>query len=967
MPSWKIPTAQQVDAAVALFGQVQHYRYFFDQLNNPEWIKPLKKKGYFSSPPKPQLDESRRTIAFFIWPESRYLARMASYAPEVVLDTILEIPDTDNVRVYEDFVDAALAMPPDLSIRLTGKAKIWASTRHQGSLLPEKLGSLIAHLAKGGHEDVVLDLARILLDILPDSREDSKDEKKNAYSFPKEPRARFEGWDYEQIAAKNLPPLIKMAGLKALTFLCDLLQKSIELSRRSEDRENIDYSYIWRPAVEDHVQNHKHGFRDILVSAVRDAAEQLISNNISSISEVVEVLEKRRWPIFSRIALHALRRFPSSAQEIVAKHLINHNLFEDVNIRHEYVLLLGECFKLLTKEQQESIFGWIESGPDVQNIKELIKQRKGSDPADEEINTYKGMWQRDRFHYVRNDLVGHRKAVYEDLVKKYKEPGHPEFPSYSISGGFRAVELDTPKKAEELLIMPTGDIVKFLQSWEPSDDFMSPSKEGLGKVLSSIIAKNPVKFVSEVNAFKAVDLTYVKFVIYGFQEAVNSEFVFEWDCLIELCLWVVSQPREIEGRLKTRDSDVDWGGTRDAITDLLTAGFEQRKTEIPLKHREAIWNIIFPLTEDSEPTPDYEYRYGGSHTGPATMAINTTRGKAMHVLFRYAVWVRRDLEKGVDATLKLSRGFEEMPEVREVLNKHLDVAYDPSFAIRSVYGQWFPWLVSIDQKWVKSQVDLIFPKEKLMEEYYSASWNTYITFCDPYDNVFDVLIEQYKRAVENIDTSEEKENLIGNIHEHLAQHLMVYYWRGKIEFSDSSKSLMSLFFEKASEKLRGKAMGFVGHSLYDTKGEVPSKILMRLRNFWEMRLAIAKKASNVNDFGAEMKAFGWWFVSGKFDEKWSTDQLIESLKISKWVEPDHLVVERLVIIVQAMPMEAAICLNSIVKGDQEGWGIYAWRNSAKSILSTALHVQDAAVVEVAKDTIHYLGSRGYYEFGDLLK
>jgi hypothetical protein len=961
MPYWKIPIPQQIDDAIALFGQIQHYRYFFEQLKNPEWIKPLKERGYFSNPPKPQLDEARGTISFFVWPESRYLARMASYAPKIVLETILETPDTDNMRVYEDFVDAALAMPPELAVSLSEKAKIWASTRHQWSLLPEKLGLLIAHLAKGGHVDAALDLTRIMFDILPDLTAENKGEKENIYSFPKEPRARFDAWNYEQIMTKNLPPVIKVAGLKALTLLCDLLQKAIKLSQR-EDEEYRDYSYVWRPAVEEHTQNHKHGFKDILVSIIRDATEQLVSDNISSVSEITEVLERQRWPIFPRIALHVLKRFPERAQNLVVKRLTNHDLFEDIDVRHEYVLLLGECFNLLPKEQQEIVFGWIEKGPDVQKFKEFMKQRKGEDPTEEEIAIYKNTWQRDRLHYLRNSLSGHWKEIYEDLVKRYKEPGHPEFPSYSIGGGFAGPT--SPKNTEELQALPVKSIIEFLQSWEPSDDFMAPSKEGLGRVLSSIIAKNPTRFASDASTFKDVDPTYVRSLIWGFRDAINNKIVFDWDSLIDLCLWIVHQPREIDGRLKTMHSDFDWGGTRDAITDLLSAGFEQGIGCIPFKHREEIWDIIYPLTKDPEPTPDYESRYGGSNQDLSTMSINTTRGKAMHTVLRYALWVRRALEDASDAALKLSRGFDEMPEVREVLNDHLDVVHDPSLAIRSIYGQWFPWFVLLDPKWARSQVSLIFPYNKSEIDHYNAAWDTYVIFCTPYDNVLDVLTEQYERAADSIDVSTKKKHLIGDTNEHLAQHLMTYYWRGKLD--NEPKSIVSLFFEKTSEELRGQAIGFVGHSLYNTKDEVPSEILMRLKTLWERRLEIAQKASKGSGYEAEMVAFGWWFVSRKFDDKWSIAQLIEALKISKQVKPDHLVAERLAALVQTMPKETVICLNSIVKGDRDGWGIYAWRDSAKSILSTALHAADIDAIEVAKDTIHYLGSRGYYEFGNLL-
>jgi hypothetical protein len=51
--------------------------------------------------------------------------------------------------------------------------------------------------------------------------------------------------------------------------------------------------------------------------------------------------------------------------------------------------------------------------------------------------------------------------------------------------------------------------------------------------------------------------------------------------------------------------------------------------------------------------------------------------------------------KQLDVQLK------ELPEVKEVLDKHLDKDHEPSLAIRSVYGRWLPWLVLLDSSWVK--------------------------------------------------------------------------------------------------------------------------------------------------------------------------------------------------------------------------------------------------------------------------
>lgn len=138
------------------------YGYFFDNITSTEWLAPLSAEGLFGQPVR--LEQQGDGISFIQWPQSRFLARVASEAPEAVADIILEIPNTDNISILMDFADAACAMPPGQAVRLFGQAKVWASGPHAAlSLLPERMGRLIVHLAEGGYPTESLGLAKVVL------------------------------------------------------------------------------------------------------------------------------------------------------------------------------------------------------------------------------------------------------------------------------------------------------------------------------------------------------------------------------------------------------------------------------------------------------------------------------------------------------------------------------------------------------------------------------------------------------------------------------------------------------------------------------------------------------------------------------------------------------------------------------------------------------------------------------------
>jgi hypothetical protein len=963
MKSWKTPTPEQVDRAVALIGHAEQYRYFFDRLENPEWVLPLKSKGFFHNPPKPQHDEARGTIGFPPWPESRYLARVAFLRPELVRDIILEIPETENVRVYEDLADALLNMPTELAAQLLEKAKTWARSPYQ-SILPEKLSKLVAHLAKGGKVNEALDLARILLEILPDPKYERKTEKEEIYRLSPQPRARFDTWHYEQILKKDFPELVKAGGIRVFNLLCDLLETTIRLSRRRDDDEGPeDYSYIWRRAVEDHEQNQHHGLNDILVSAVRDAAELIAQTNMSNVAELVSILESRPWRIFHRVALYLLGRFPSAEPDLLAAHLTNRSWFDNVGVRHEYAVLIAEQFGRLTQEQRQVILGWIEQGPNLEKFKESENQSTGKWPTDEVANRYRKIWQRDRLAWFKTQLPEDWRHRYDTLVAECGEPEHPDFPAWVSSGW---VGPTSPKSAEDLKAMSIPQLVTFLQTWRPPDDHFAPSPEGLGRQLTTIISEDPVRFAQGAQQFQGLDPTYVRSAIRGIEEACKAKKTFDWTSILQLCHWIVTQPREIPGRQVTRgDADLDWGGSRQAVARLLSSGFDEEAVEIPSGLKQQVWEVLKPLTDDPEPIPEYEAQYGGSNMDPATLSINTVRGEAMHTVIRYALWARRHLEKLPNSKEKLARGFEEMPEVREVLDKHLELSRDPSLAVRAVYGQWFPWLALLDRNWARDRVSKIFPLDESQRALRDAAWETYIIFCHPYDDVLEVLRDQYAFAVEHVETEAEEKRQLDDPDRHLAEHLMTFYWRGKLDLDDP-EGLLAKFWQKVSDGLRSYALEFIGRSLYHTKDPVPSKILQRAKLQWERRLAIAKGTSKPAEHKGEMAAFGWWFISGKFDDNWAFNQLAEALKIAGKIDPDHIVVERLAALVNVMPKQAVQCLEAIVKGDREGWGIYGWQEHARTILTTALRSADSEAATSAENLIHYLGSKGYFEFRDLL-
>ena len=287
-----------IEKALQNIKGLAEYEFFFDNLTKPDWILPLHDKDLFSDPFKPI--RKNDFIKFPIWPQSRYLQRMANKDADTVLKVMLEIPETDNVRIHEDFVKAACKMPVNLAAKVAEKEVKWIDKQnHLYFLLPRELGKLISYLAKGGEIEIALKLSKVLLCIIPvqNNKKQSGEDKNISQNSYLDSKTRIRLSDYQQVINKYIiPDLVPAAQMKTLDLLTDLLQNAIvSLYREIEGPD--DHSHQWRRAIEDHEQNLASNIEYVLVEAVRDASDKLMQKHGRQVLSFLED-EKRQYKIF---------------------------------------------------------------------------------------------------------------------------------------------------------------------------------------------------------------------------------------------------------------------------------------------------------------------------------------------------------------------------------------------------------------------------------------------------------------------------------------------------------------------------------------------------------------------------------------------------------------------------------------------------------------------------------------------
>jgi hypothetical protein len=949
-----MPKQETLDRALAEIAKgYAQYQYFFDHLNSPAWLAPLANRGFFQHPPEPE--HQGEYVRFAWWPESRYLVRMSQVpaAQEKVLEIALRIPDSENSRVHDDVADMALFLPADMSAQLIPQVSRYIEYPVQ-LLLSEKIANLIVHLAEGGQGHGALRLARAALRLTPTPRR-GEDAAEELLSTP-EPQSRFRDWYYVRIVQKAARALLNSVGIDALRLFCDLLDEAARLSLRETETGDEDYFYIRHPAIES--GTGRDDIPSSLLCAVRDAAIQLISRDPAQFHPVIGLLQQQKWTSFRRLELHISRVFLDQGIEVAERIFEDPTVLDRASLTHEAVLLLKESFGRFSAKRQESILQWMDAAPPKESIRKFL-EFVGESITDEKIDHVWRIRRRNHFSILEGQLPEAYQRTYDQLKA---ELGEPEPPERLPVRTFSQAGAQSPKPAAELETMSVNEVMAFLGSWTPGTDVLAPTAAGLGGALTTIVSQRPREFVAVAEGFRDLDPTYVRCFFAGLNSALKKDEKWDWIPVLELARWVTAQPREIQGRKGgLMVADPDWGWTRDSIIDLVNTGFEGGAKWLRCEHRSLVWSIIAPLTDDSFPSPDDER---GERFDPSFLSINCTRGRALYAALYYARWVRLCAEARGEGAPQLSLNLSAMPELREVLDRHLDLLQEPTLTIRSIYGHDLGWLANLDWDWFRANVERILPLGDEQVAYFNAAWESFVVFNQPNNALLRELIPAYRRAVNEVAKMRRSTMSLADPADRLGEHLIAYYWRGHLDFSGSDR-LLEDFYANAPDGIRGHAMWFIGRSAPGWE-EAPPDVFERLRNLVERRLRTAEQSAAISTFSKELANFGWWFTSDKFGDEWSIQMLLRILRLTKRVEGDMDVVKRLAELSSRYPAECIACLRLMVEGDRDRWMLIGVENDAERLIKTALNSDRPDAVMSASRLIEDLIARGHYGFRNLL-
>lgn len=720
----------------------------------------------------------------------------------------------------------------------------------------------------------------------------------------------------------------------------------------SKGEDDEDYFYIRQPNIE--VGTGRDDVPSVLLCAARDAAVQVISADPAKFDDVITIFQQHKWSSFRRLELH-LSRFLKQGVAFAELVFRDPTIIDRPGLRREAATLLKESFAQLSAERQQSILAWMDKDTPEEPIAKFL-EAVGEAVTEEKITRFRNIHRRDRLGILEGQLPEPYQRKYDALVAELG----PADPADRLPiRTFGQVGSQSPKSSEDLAKMTVDEVIEYLSTWKPGTNIFAPTADGLGGALTSSVIQRPTEFIAVVHQFKALDPTYARAFFAGVTAVVKGGVKFDWQPVLEFAMWVSTQPRGIANRKGgLMVADPDWGWTRDSIINLLKAGFDEER--LPYEHRMLAWNALVPLTDDPFPSLEDEK---GERFEPSFVSINSTRGRALYAVLEYARWVRKveNARKSPEAPA-VTLGV--MPEVKEVLDRHLDTSREPTLTIRSVYGQELSFLAWLDWEWFRVNLGRILPLEPGDTKYFNAAWESFVVFNQPYDNLLQELEPAYRKAIAEMNqprmmrSPESPES-------RLADHLIAYYWRGKLNFEGKDR-LLEDFYTHASKGVRGHAMWFIGRSVGGWDDAAPKEVFNRLRSLMERRLSVAEQSPSIEPYVRELTGFGWWFTAEKFDDEWSVKMLLRVLRLTKKIEAGMDVVKVLAGLSSRFPIECIACLDMMIQGDRDNWVLLGAEAEARQTIKAALDSGQHDTVMVARRLVEFLIARGRFEFRSLL-
>lgn len=457
------------------------------------------------------------------------------------------------------------------------------------------------------------------------------------------------------------------------------------LSQVFGDGTRDKFSYLFRPAIEEHTQNRSWNEpENRFVDGMRDVVTTWVQHDPMSSGTYVQEMLHSDFEIVRRIAIHVLDErwgvlHPLFAKELSAK------LFSTGN-HHELYRLLKNHFSEMSNEVKSSV---------VEAIEAIDTSHLDIEDKDEHLRHVQRTWLSSIFG------KGSEKADkwFEDLSEKegHSLSPHPDFLTYMESSWGHG---SSPYSVESLIAFAKdGSLIQTLNDFVEADRWNGPTVHALSDALQEVVTTEPKLIIDVLPEFLKAKPAYQYALISGLAKAWGKPgvswpdeyweriFKFLEDLILPASFWE-TEPQE------SRAWGPCWEWIAPNVADFLRAGTtndEHAYSQRFFPRAQALISCLLENAEESQSLSD----------DPMFHAINSLKGKAIEALFSLALRMCR-INKEVH-----QQAWE---SIRPLFDRELAKCSNGNYEFSTIAAEYFAHLEFLSVDWLHENAGKLFPK-----------------------------------------------------------------------------------------------------------------------------------------------------------------------------------------------------------------------------------------------------------------
>jgi len=835
-----------------LQGNSELRAYFFRNKPHSDWAAILWEKGFFDAPPAPIPTADGAILPR--WDVQDFLISVANQAPDIVVKHVESIDGqgwyiSQAVRALKEIPLSAAEHAISRLLELLHRPNV-------DRMVCEYIYDLMISFAKNKQEES----AFVLFDLLTEPVSIDKNETANLYS-KKSPGSKsdvvFANWKEPNII--NL--FSDIDPFRLIEILENHLRRALILEETDPKNPYYKKGSSWRAAIEDSDQNHYLDYKETLLDKLRNAINFQLQKNDPKVNLLIQDYLVDDYNIFHRIGIHFVREHPTIFAQELQQLMCSLENLDDYFIHHEFFLLLRDGFRYLSSDGKEYLILKMLEGPPVSSQNKYSAWWQAS-PAqammseDEYVKNQIKHWKFSRLWMIREHLTDKSKAVFTELFMELGEPSMPpEFTSYM--SGFQQIKDVSPLSATEIASLSPPDLLAFLAAWKPDTKHKlwpyEQTYSSLGREVAKVIFENLNKFKDVFFNIANMNSGYGYAIVDEFSK-LDQRTEELWQLIIGLCGKLLELD---EIRLADNPgSDDSWYYFKSSLANLIRDSFSNPQKRAPDELFQEVKGILLILVNDPDPNAERDKppKENSGFWDPSQIALNSIRPIALNTLITYAMEEYKLQYENYTHELGPKRLS---ADIQQVLDAKLDISNEPSWAIRSVFGERLVNLFWLDKEWTEKNLERIFPSYDDDESkwLFTSAMSSYVIFRNFFVEIYGVLKPKYEQAIVLFSNGYLWKTHLQPV-THLAGHLVWGYLESDYEIDLSNIDYGNLFvkFFLAFDAEGRKDGAFICRRVMDVPENV-EKYWNKIRKIWEWRAQEAVRAGHTNDFDEEMLQF----------------------------------------------------------------------------------------------------------------